>query len=72
MENYLTELKNSMNQLIGRKVKLVNTHGVEWVGYEYGSIAYIIGVDDDAFFDVSYDQSAKDGWKADLNEIELI
>lgn len=61
-----------MKLLIGKKVRLVDTHGVEWVGYESDSEAFIVGVDVDAFFEVSYDPSAKYGWKADLNEIELI
>lgn len=72
MENYNTELINLMKSHIGKRVKLNDVHGVEWVGYKKDTYAFIVGVDDDSFFEVSYDSNEKYGWKADMNEVELI
>ena len=72
MQNYLTELIESMKLKIGEKVKLIDVGGVEWVGYKQNSVAYIVGVDEDGFFEVSYNLNDRHGWKADLNEVQFI
>lgn len=72
MNNYQNEQIESMKKLIGKMVRLKIHPGVEWVGYNENSAAYIVGVDNDAFFEVSYSPKDMYGWKADINEVDFL
>ncbi len=63
----------TMEKLIGKEVRLVEHDGVDWQGYDKDKPAYIVAWDSvNELFDVSHSPLDTEGWKASINELELI
>ena len=63
----------TMEELIGKEVRLVEHDGVNWQGYNKDKTAYIVAWDSvNELFDVSHSPLDTEGWKASINELRLI